>query len=104
MATRTTRNTIVRRRVSIFGNPTTFSGRLISTFEDVIKACLWENHELTTSRREPKWKDVKLNVISQLVDIWKKSSIPTVTNKRIHDMLDKYHAQYGIVLKPFTVR
>ena len=48
--------------------------------------------------------DVADPVILEVEKIWKKTSIPSVTHKRIVQILRAYHTKYKSLLKPYKGR
>lgn len=88
----------------VFGHPSKFSQRVLPTYEDIMKAYLFERYQRKTTLKEPLWSELKCVVIDQLVEIWEISSIPTVTKQRIGQMLDSYHSKYRNLLKSYKAR
>ena len=88
----------------VFGKPSTLEKNCLPTLKDVMKAIHWERINRKTTGQEPKWKDVCKSIVTQVEEIWCSASIPTVSTKRISDMLDTYYCKFKNILKPYKGR
>lgn len=62
----------------------------------------WTRHTLKYERetkKEPTYKEIETIVVAKLMEIWAKSSIPTVEPKRMKVMLQTYHLKCKNILK-----
>ena len=73
----------------------------LPTIEDVLQACTWERKSRKSSAKEPPWNEIKSDISSIVYEIWQNSSIPTVSLKRIGDMIQKYHDQHRGIWRSF---
>lgn len=79
----------------VFGQPNELKDLNLPTFHDVMKHYLFVRQQLKiTSNKEPSFKDISDCVVSHVMNLWKRASIPTVSEKRIYDMLKSYHSKY----------
>ena len=77
----------------IFGSPTDFA-RMLPTKEDVIKCLIYEKWRLgseTTGNKEPIFSSISHFVCEKLQMLYSDASIPTVSKKRVIDMIHAYH-------------
>jgi len=95
-----------RRSVScpIFGGPEKLSGRSLPTYKDVMRHYLLCRFELKVTKKEPPIYSICQRVASDVLDIWNKESIPTVTQTRVVKLLQDYHSKYRTLLKPYKSR
>ena len=63
----------------------------LPTYEDVIRACMWEQNERKTSELEPSWNKIRQSMSSHVLNIWVSGSIPTVSIRRIEDMIQEIY-------------
>ena len=80
----------------VFGTPSEHSGTNLPTYYDVMKHYLFvkQNLKILQNYKEPSFKDISDEVVYYLQNLWKKASIPSVSNKRIKDMLKTYNSKY----------
>ena len=71
---------------------------------DVLRAYLYTNFDADESAKKLLWKDTREKLCSQVEEIWKRASIPIVSTRRIHKMLDKWQGKFRNVLKPYKQR
>ena len=80
----------------IFGAPTDFA-RMLPTTEDVIKCCIHERWRLgseTTGNKEPAFSSIAEQVCVKRQMLYSDASIPTVSKKRVLDMIHAYHKNF----------
>ena len=86
----------------IFGNPSEFSEKQLPTYGDVMK-CFnqerWKFKEM--SNKDPAVADIAVIVAKKLISIYAKASIPTLSLKRIIDMIKSYHAKHRNIMKNY---
>ena len=68
-------------------NAVQFNPRQLPTHEDIMRAWFWERIEKKNGVLEPSRHALCHAVSSKLVDIWSSYSIPTVSIKKIRDMV-----------------
>ena len=83
----------------VFGQAQELSRRCLPTCEDVMKHYIFKRQELQTTDQLPPLNDVFTLVASNLLDSWKISSIPAVSQERIIAMLKKCHEKKRNLLK-----
>lgn len=89
----------------VFGQPNDLKDLNLPTYHDVMKHYLFVRQQLKiTSNKEPSFKDISDCVVSHVMNVWKRASIPTVSEKRIYDMLKSYHSKYLKMKKLVEVR
>lgn len=84
----------------IFGAPRELSDSVLPTYEDIIKYFLWLRHET----RIKTVSEIGEIIVSKLIELWNKASVPVVSRNRIIKMFKDYHDQYRNVLKPLKGR
>lgn len=70
----------------LFGDLCDLKDNILPTYEDVMKFYEWIRHMLKfekETKKEPTYKEIEAVVVEKLIQIWAKSSIPTVEPKRI---------------------
>ena len=78
----------------IFGQPKVLSSSTLPSCED-IRACQFErNTILEISRKEPAFSTICQLVATSVIKIWNSASIPTVSLKRVKDMINNYHQKF----------
>ena len=89
----------------IFEQPKVLSSFRLPNYEDVIKACQFERITLLEiSRKEPIFSTICQLVATSLIKIWNSASIPTVSLKRVEDMINNYHQKFKKFLYNYTAR
>lgn len=80
----------------IFGTPTVLCANVLPTVSDVIKYILYVRHDLQdkSKGKQPPVTDVLASVCREIEKIWTSASIPTVSSKRIKDLLKRYYDEY----------
>ena len=86
-----TNNPVTRQSVvcSVFGTPCEHNGNNLPSYSDVMKhyLCVRQELRLLNNNKDPSFKDVSDQVVTFLDNLWKHASLPSVSNKRIYDML-----------------
>lgn len=85
----------------IFGTPKDFS-RTLPTHEDVIKCCAHERWRIgceTGGNKEPCFSVIAENVALKVENLYTDASIPSVSHKRVCDMIHAYHGKYRLIMK-----
>ena len=86
----------------LFGDLYDLKDNILPTYEDLLKFYEWTRHRLKFERetkKEPTYKEIEGVVVAKLIEIWAKSSIPTVEPKRMKVMLQTYHLKCKNLLK-----
>lgn len=86
----------------IFGDVCDLKDNILPSYEDVVKFYEWTRHKLKHERetkKEPTYKEIEAIVVPKLIEIWVRSSIPTVEPKRVKVMLQTYHLKCKNLLK-----
>lgn len=74
----------------------------LPTYEDVLRHYEWVRHEMKHSNnQEPQAKRISSEVVRAIIEIWKRASIPTVTEVRVAQLLLTYCSQYRQLLKNY---
>jgi len=100
---RISRQTVV---CPVFGTPCEHSGKNLPSYSDVIKHYLFirQEQKLLNNNKEPSFKNVSDIVVTYLENLWQCASLPSVTTKRIYDMLKSYHLKYSKIRKQILTR
>lgn len=90
----------------VFGTPETLPCSQLPTYYDVMKYYLLIKQELKPdkSSKEPTVQEISERVATRILEIWHKSSLPTVSLKRILQIIRAYHEKYRKLMKPFKGR
>lgn len=83
----------------IAGQPEELVQNELPTFGAILRAYLWQRHDIKTTAKDPPHKLITESLTSKLINIWQSSSIPIVSRKRIYDMISTLHSQYKSLLK-----
>lgn len=86
----------------MFGDLCDLKDNILPSYEDVMKFYEWTRHKLkheSETKKEPTYKEIEAIVVPKLIEIWVRSSIPTVEPKRVKVMLQTYHLKCKILLK-----
>ena len=101
----TTRSSI---ECPIFGAPVELKKQLLPSKSDVLKQMFWTKHQIEKSSDAKQYQDIRFRVINKtihdIVFLWKKASIPTVSEKRIGIMLNDLLESYRTIMKPYSSR
>ena len=82
----------------IFGSPKNISERYLPTYEEVMKYCIYVRLQIK-QRKHPSFKAIAAVVAQRLDILWKKGSIPHLSQKRITSMLQQYRHEVNNLLK-----
>ena len=90
----------------MFGTPCEHNGRSLPTYSGVMMRYNFvrKNLKLYNNNKEHSFKDISNQVINYLEVFWKTVSIPSVTNKRVKDLLRSYHMKYVKIVKLVKTR
>lgn len=83
----------------VFGQVQELSRRCLPTYKDVMKHCLFKRQELQTTDKIPPLNCVFDAVSSDLLDLWKMSSIPAVSKNIVIAMLKQCQEKKRNLLK-----
>ena len=83
---------------SIFGSPKNISKRCLQTYEEVMKYYIYIRLQIN-QRKDPSFKAIAAVVAQRLEILWKKASIPHLSQKRITSMLQQYRHKMNKLLK-----
>lgn len=78
----------------IFGNVEDINDNVLPTFEDVMKCYEWNRLQLKITRnttKEPSFLDIAKLVAQRVECVWRKSSLPAVSNTRVIQLINGYH-------------
>ena len=85
----------------IFGAPKDFV-RMLPTYEDVIRCCAHERWRIgseTDGNKEPCFSVIAESVALKIENLYFDASIPSVSHKRVCDMIHTYHGKYRSIMK-----
>ena len=90
----------------VFGAPINLPANVLPTYSDVMKFYLQTAHTITQKhkRYRASFTDVADIVIIDVINIWSKASVPTVSHKRVVQLLKVYHTKFTNLLKPYKSR
>ena len=90
----------------VVGKPQPMKNDQLPLVSDILRAYLYANCDpySTVSAKQPPWKSTREMLCSQVEDIWKRASIPIVSTRRIHQMLDKWKDKFRNILRPYKQR
>ncbi|CAH0554916.1 unnamed protein product [Brassicogethes aeneus] len=86
----------------LFGDVCDLKDNILPTYAEVMKFYEWTRRNikhLRETKKEPIYKEIEIIVVSKLIKIWDKASIPTVEEKRVKAMLQAYHLKCKNILK-----
>lgn len=90
----------------VFGFPEKLSLSQLPTYNDVMKNYLFIKHELKPDKKakEPTVHEISERLAHEVLEIWKKTLLPTVSINRILRLIRSYHDKYRSLLKPYQGR
>lgn len=90
----------------VFGLPEKLPVSQLPTYNDVMKYYLFIKYELKTDKttKEPTVHDISEKLAQEVLDIWQKASLPTVSRKRVLQLIRVYHDKYRSLMKPYHGR
>lgn len=90
----------------VFGLPEKLPVSQLPTYNDVMKYYLFIRYELKPDKttKEPTVHDISERLATEILDIWRKASLPTVSFKRVLQLIRSYHEKYRRLLKPYQDR
>lgn len=98
---------IITRQVfdcPIFGTPKDFLSNKLPTGEDLIRCCSQERYDLALkgNNKSVSFSQVASTVANKIIGLCQKASIPTVTDKRIVQLINALHDKYYSLRKSYT--
>lgn len=99
---------IITRKVfdcPIFGTPKDFALNKLPTGEDMIRCCSQERHGLAVkvNNKSVSFSQVASTVAKKIIGLYQKACIPTVTDKRIVQLINALHdMKYYSLRKSYT--
>lgn len=90
----------------VFGLPEKLPVSQLLTYKDIMKYYLFIKHELKRdlTTKEPTVHEISERLAQEVLEIWQKSSLPTVSFKRILQLIRVYHDKYRCLMKPYRGR
>lgn len=90
----------------VFGLPEKLPVSQLPTYNDVMKYYLYIKYELKTDKttKEPTVQEISERLAQEVLDIWQKASLPTVSRKRVLQLIRAYHDKYRSLMKPYQSR
>jgi hypothetical protein len=90
----------------IFGFPQDLKQSSLPTYQEVMQCYLYNRNELKeiANGKDPTVGDVSEIVAANIKVIWDKASLPTVSHKRILQLIRSYHEKYRTLIKPYKER
>lgn len=88
-------------RCPIFGEPIKLNANVLPTYCDVIKYYLWIRNNLLelNNAKDPSIKYICAIIASDIEQIWKTASIPTISHQQVVARLVSYYSQYKSIKK-----
>lgn len=100
MATPSKVSTREKVKCPVFGHPDLLGENTLPSYKDVMKHYLFTRQKLKEEiGKNPAVSDICSKVAPEIINIWKKSSIPTVSERRVEQMLMSYYTKYKNLLK-----
>lgn len=91
--------------IPLIGEPTELSDDVLPTYLQVMRHFQWVRREkMMGGKKEPTILDIVGNIIPKIIKTWESASIPTVTPKRVDQMIRKHHEKYKHLLKSRKTR
>lgn len=90
----------------LFGSPGKLPLSQLPTYNDVMKNYLFIKNELKPYKtaKEPTVHNISERLAKEVLEIWQKTSLPTVSLKRILQLIRSYHDKYRTLMKPYQDR
>lgn len=85
----------------LIGAPADFKCNLLPSKVDVLKCYLWTRYNLKppNSGKEPTVFEISNVLSDKILSLWQKASIPTVTRKRVSQLIKTHHDKYLKLLR-----
>ena len=101
-----TRENTARPICPVFGAPLELPANVLPTYSDVMMFYLQTADTVTKKQKmyQSSFTDVAEIVIINVINIWSKASVPTVSHKRAVQLLKVYHTKFTNLLKPYKSR
>ena len=88
-----------RMNCEIFGTPSELPANVLPTYSDVMKLFLWYRELLKAeSNKDPSVLNISKQVIVDIKCIWRKASLPTISDQRIIQKIRDYNECFFICL------
>lgn len=99
--------TVITRQVfncPIFGTPKDISTNKLPTGEDLIRCCAQERYNLAlkVNNKSVSFTQVASTVADKVISLYQKASIPTVTDKRVIQLINVLHNKYYNLRKSYS--
>ncbi|KAL4712991.1 hypothetical protein ACJJTC_012061 [Scirpophaga incertulas] len=90
----------------VFGLPEKLPVSQLPTYSDVMKYYIFIKYQLKTDKttKEPTVHDISEILAEEILTIWQKASLPTVSRKRVLQLIRTYHDKYRSLMKPYHGR
>ena len=89
-----------RINCEIFGTPSELPGNVLPTYSEVMKLFLWyRGLSKAESNKDPSVLDISKQVIVDIKCIWRKASLPTISDQRIIQKIRDYNQKYKVMKK-----
>lgn len=84
----------------LVGSPADFKDNILPTQEDVLRCFLWIRYTLKPPDcgKEPTVSEISSILVDKILSLWEKASIPTVTRKRVLQLIKMQHDKYSKIL------
>lgn len=85
----------------LIGVPADFKSNLLPSKGDVLKCYLWTRYNLKppNSGKEPTVFEISNVLSDKVLSLWQKASIPTITRKRVLQLIKTHHDKYLKLLR-----
>lgn len=84
----------------IFGHPDLLDENILPSYKDVMRYYLFIRQKLKEENgSKPAVSTICSNLAPEIIKIWRKASIPTVSDRRVEQMLMSYNTKYKNLLK-----
>ncbi|XP_031339102.1 uncharacterized protein LOC116167737 isoform X2 [Photinus pyralis] len=86
---------------SVFGGPEKLKDNMLPTCAEVIKHYLWVRSDLMwiSNGKDPSIKEICAKIATDLSNLWKKASLPIISNQQIISRLIDYYKKYKNLMK-----
>lgn len=86
----------------LFGHPKELPVSKLPTYEEVIRCCLLEQYNLASKTAKSASFSLVSNVVAkEIIALYEKASIPTVTPYRVVQLINSYHSSYRTLMKSY---
>jgi hypothetical protein len=89
----------------ILGSVCDLPANQLPTYNDIIKCVIWNRNELKQAcKKDPSIKEISKTVVETTMNIYKRASIPTVSDRTATEMILQYHSKYRLLMKSYKSR